>query len=94
MGPADAGGDAGQNDSGVLLMAFLLEVHIIDPGDDTIKVTHQFWGLTEREVLTYKREHLSSCEYFREAEKAGNTIEELEEIDEEELPDPEDFEAA
>lgn len=75
-------------------MPLLLEIHIIDPGDHTIKVTHQFWGLSEREVLTYKREHLSSCEYFRAAEKDGNTIEELMEVDEEEMPDPEDFEAA
>ena len=73
-------------------MAYLLEVHIVDPGDGTIKVTHQFWGLTEAECETYKREHLGSCEYFRAAEKAGNTIENLEVVDEDELPDPEDFE--
>ena len=67
-------------------MAYLLEVAIIDGGDDSIKVVHQFFGLTEREVETYKREHLSSCEYFRAAEKDGRTIEELEEIEESELP--------
>jgi hypothetical protein len=73
-------------------MAFLLEVAIIDGGDDTIKVVHQFYGLTEREVETYKREHLSSCEYFRAAEREGRTIEELEEIEADELPTPEDYE--
>lgn len=73
-------------------MAYLLEIHIIDPGDGTIKVTHQFWGTSRREVETYKREHLSSCEYFRAAEQAGNTIEELSEIDPEEMPDADDFE--
>lgn len=72
-------------------MAFLLEIHIVDAGDRTIKVTHQFWGLTEREVLTYKREHLGSCEYFRSAEKEGRTIENLEAVDEEDLPDPDEF---
>lgn len=73
-------------------MAYLLEVHIVDAGDDTIKVSHQFWGLTQEECETYKREHLESCEYFRAAEKAGNTIECLEQVNESELPDPADFE--
>lgn len=73
-------------------MAYLLEVAIIDGGDDSIKVVHQFFGLTEREVETYKREHLASCEYFRAAEKDGRTIEELEEIEPSELPTAEDYE--
>jgi hypothetical protein len=73
-------------------MAYLLEVAIIDGGDRTIKVVHQFFGVTEREVETYKREHLSSCEYFRAAEREGRTIEELEEIDASELPTEEDYE--
>jgi hypothetical protein len=73
-------------------MAYCLEVHIIDPGDGTIKVTHCFWGLTEREARTYYREHLASCEYFRAAEKEGRTIEELDEVDEDEMPCVEDFE--
>ena len=72
-------------------MAYCLEVHIVDPGDKTIKVTHCFWGITEQEAETYYREHLASCEYFRAAHQAGHVIEELEEIDEDELPDPADF---
>ena len=72
-------------------MAFALEVLIIDKGDETIKVSHTFYGLTEREVRTYYREHLSSCEYFQAAAKEGRTIEELEEISDEDLPDPEDY---
>jgi len=72
-------------------LAWLLEVAIIDGGDHTIKVVHQFYGLTETEVETYKREHLSSCEYFRSAEHDGRTIESLERIDEDELPDPDDY---
>lgn len=73
-------------------MAYLLEVHIVDAGDKTIKVSHQFWGLTQDEVETYKREHLASCDYFRSAERDGRLIEILEQIPDEELPTPEDFE--
>jgi len=73
-------------------MAFALEVMIIDAGDDTIKVSHTFYGTTRREVETYKREHEASCEYFRAAVQQGRTIEDLEEIDDDELPDPADFE--
>ena len=74
-------------------MAYCLEVAIIDGGDRAIKVVHQFFGYSEREVETYKREHLASCEYFRSAERDGRTIEELEEIDDSELPTEEDYEA-
>jgi len=73
-------------------MPYCLEVAIIDGGDRAIKVVHQFFGYSEREVETYKREHLASCEYFRAAERDGRTIEDLEEIDESELPTEEDYE--
>jgi len=73
-------------------MACVIEVHIVDPGDNTIKVTHQFWGVNEKEARTYYREHLSSCEYFRAAENEGRVIEEVNQIDADELPDPDDFE--
>jgi hypothetical protein len=68
-------------------MAYVLEVHIVDAGDNTIKVSHMFWGLTVAEVREYFREHLASCEYFRAAHKEGRVIQELEEIDDDELPD-------
>jgi hypothetical protein len=71
-------------------MAYALEVLVIDAGDKTIKVGHTFYGLTEREVRTYYREHQASCEYFAAAVKEGRVIEELEEIDDEDLPDPDD----
>jgi hypothetical protein len=71
---------------------YILAVYIVDAGDRSIKVGHEFYGLTVREVETYKREHLSSCEYFRAAEKEGRTLEELEEVDADELPDPDEFE--
>jgi hypothetical protein len=73
-------------------MAYLLEVAIIDGGDGEIKVVHQFYGVSRKEVETYKREHLASCEYYRSAEQDGRTIEELEEIEADELPTPEDYE--
>ena len=73
-------------------MAIALSVYIVDGGDGTIKVEHIFYGSTEREVRTYYREHLASCEYFRAAEKDGRVFEEVEEIPDAELPSPEDFE--
>jgi hypothetical protein len=73
-------------------MAFVLEVYVIDKGDATIKVQHSFFGVTEAEVQTYYREHQASCEYFRAAVQEGRVIEELEEIDDDDLPDPEDWE--
>lgn len=73
-------------------MAFLLEVAIIDGGDQTIKVVHQFYGLSRKEVETYRREHLSNCGYFRSAENDDRTIEQLEEIEDSELPTREDYE--
>jgi hypothetical protein len=71
-------------------MAFALEIAVIDKGDRTIKVIHTFYGLTEHEVRTYCREHQGSCEYFQAAVREGRTIEDLEEIDDDELPDPDD----
>lgn len=68
-------------------MAFALEVLVIDEGDGTIKVGHTFYGVTEEEVQTYYREHQQSCEYFRAAVKDGRVIEELEEIDDDDLPE-------
>jgi hypothetical protein len=73
-------------------MAVELTVYIIDAGDDTIKVAHTFFGETEREARTYKREHEHSCEYFAAAVKEDRTREELEEVDSEDLPCAEDFE--
>jgi hypothetical protein len=73
-------------------MAFALEAQIIDAGDGTIKVSHTFYGITEREVRTYMREHAHSCEYFSAAIKEGRVMEELEEIDDDELPEADEFE--
>lgn len=73
-------------------MAFLLNCAIIDGGDKTIKVVHQFFGLSVHEVDTYKQEHLGNCAYFRSAESEGRTVELLEEIPETSLPKAEDYE--
>ena len=72
-------------------MAFELQVFIIDGGDRTIKVGHTFYGYSEQEVETYKREHLANCDYFRSAEQEGRLIEVLEVVDDDELPDESDF---
>lgn len=71
-------------------MAYILEVLIVDKGDGSIKVGHQFYGLTEEEVRTYYREHQGSCEYFTAAVREGRAIETLEEVDDDELPDQDD----
>lgn len=68
-------------------MATILTVYIIDAGDETVKVGHQFYGLTEAEARTYYREHLLSCDYFKSAERDGCLVEEIEEVDEEDLPE-------
>jgi hypothetical protein len=73
-------------------VAFILKVYVIDAGDKTIKVGHEFYGLTEAEVDTYYREHVGSCEYFKAAVAENRVIEELEEVDDDELPDAADLE--
>lgn len=68
-------------------MAVILRVYIIDPGDGTIKVEHDFFGRTEKEVDTYYAEHIGSCEYFAAAVREDRVIEELEdEVPESDLP--------
>jgi hypothetical protein len=54
LGPPGASGGAWAGRE-VFLMAYCLEVAIIDGGDRAIKVVHQFFGYSEREVETYKR---------------------------------------
>jgi hypothetical protein len=73
-------------------MAWKIEIDIIDGGEETIKVTHIFWGTSLQEAETYKREHTHSCEYFKAALQEGRVIEEIEEIDDDELPELEEVE--
>lgn len=72
-------------------MAFALEVAIVDGGDETIKVVHTFYGLTEDECRTYFKEHLETCDYFRSAKRDGRLLEDLEEIDDDDLPEMDDY---
>jgi hypothetical protein len=70
-------------------MAYRLDVDVVDPSDGTIKVTHTFWGMTEKEARDYFNEHIESCEYFRAAVEEGRVIEDGEQIPEEDLPEAE-----
>jgi hypothetical protein len=68
-------------------MAWALHVYTVDPGDDTVKVEHIFYGLTRAEAQDYYGEHLKSCNYFRPAEEEGRNVEEWVEIEEDEIPE-------
>jgi hypothetical protein len=70
-------------------MAYDLEIMIIDPGDGTVKVVHHFFGVTEQEARHYYKEHMG-CEYLAAAVRDGRTVETLEEIDDDELPEAEE----
>lgn len=72
-------------------MACELRAYIVDR-DDTIKVAHSFYGEDEEECENLMQEHLRGCSYFSAAEADGRLITEFEEIDDDERPDPEDFE--
>jgi hypothetical protein len=72
-------------------MAVILTVYIIDPGDGTIKVGHEFYGQTKEEAETYFEEHIGSCEYFAAAVKEDRVLEELEHVPANELPRASDF---
>jgi hypothetical protein len=67
-------------------MAWAFTVDVVDPVDGEIKVSHTFWGETKEECRTYYEEHRKSCEYFDAAVLDGRTLEDMEEISDEELP--------
>ena len=52
-------------------------------------VVHHFFGLTEQEARHYYKEHMG-CEYLAAAVRDGRTVETLEEIDDDELPEAEE----
>lgn len=66
-------------------MAYALTIDIVEP-DDSIRMSVTFYGETEREVEAEWEGLKRRYEFFAEAEREGRTREELEEIDEEELP--------
>jgi len=73
-------------------MAYKLTVFIVNPDDEQIYVEHNFYGDTKADAEHVKREHLGSCEYFKAAEHEGRTVEEGEEISEEDWPSVDDDE--
>lgn len=67
-------------------MAYKLTVFIVNPDDKEIYVEHNFYGRTKADAEHVKREHLGSCEYFSAAEHEGRTVEEGEEIEDDDWP--------
>jgi hypothetical protein len=67
-------------------MAHRITVWIVDPGDKKIHVEHVFYGKDKAEAERMKAHHLDACSYFRQAETAGYTDEEAEEIPNSEWP--------
>lgn len=63
-----------------------LTVHIQDPEDGVVYVTHQFWGESEEMCEDNKRAHADQDELLRKAIADGRTEEELEELNDEEWP--------
>lgn len=67
-------------------MAFQIISYIVDPGDGKIKVSHTFYGHTRAEAEEYREHHIASCEYFSAAVEEGREMQEIEEVDDDELP--------
>lgn len=67
-------------------MAYRLTVFIVNPDDEQVYVEHNFYGETKADAEHVRDEHLGSCAYFKAAEEEGRTVEEGEEIDEDERP--------
>ena len=72
------------------MKAYSLTVDIVDLQTGEIHVTHTFWGETKAQVQARRREHEQGCEAFAAAVRDHRTIEDIEEIDEDELPCAED----
>src|SRR6201981_3384051 len=70
-------------------MGYKIVVDIVDPGDEEIKVSHIFWGPSEKEARTNYMPHLTTCDYFQAAQDEDRLIEEEFEIPEEDLPQAE-----
>jgi hypothetical protein len=73
-------------------MAYKLCAHVVED-EDTISVTHIFWGNTPEECNRVMKQHAAGCAAFGPAFKEDRVIvEKPEEIDPDEIPSPEDFE--
>ena len=71
-------------------MAYALNVDVIEP-DDEIRMSLTFWGREspEEAELTWKNLR-DKFEFFAAAHREGRTIEDLEKIPDNELPDASD----
>lgn len=67
-------------------MAHRITVYIVDPADKKIHVEHTFYGRDAAEAERHKEHHLAACPYFQEADLAGNTSEESDDIDDFDWP--------
>lgn len=72
-------------------MAYEMRVDICDE-DGGISVTHSFWGMTAKEAEAAMAAHLVQDKALAAAQDEGRTIEELEEIDDDDLPEAEEGE--
>jgi hypothetical protein len=68
---------------------YCLTVDIVDHRDGEIYVTYTFWGHTAVEARDHMRRHEQDCSCFAAAVREGRTVDELEEIDEDEMPEAE-----
>lgn len=59
-------------------MAVRITNMIVDQGDRRVHVVHEFYGETEAEAREMEEHHLGTCSYFRSAETAGDTAEQVE----------------
>lgn len=70
-------------------MAYCLNVDIVDE-DDSIHLTHHFWGQSEQEVRGYYKAHQEDCDYLSDAVLDGRVIEELKAVPDDALPQVEE----
>jgi len=74
-------------------MAYELSVDMVD-ADGEISVTHSFWGMTEKETEDAMETHLKADAALSAAVDECRTIDNLEEIDDADLPEVEEDDEA
>lgn len=72
-------------------MAVALNVDIFEE-DGEVAVRHTFFADSEEEAQEVKQEHMAHCEQLRKADAEGRTGEWSEEIDDDDVPNEEDYE--
>jgi hypothetical protein len=63
-------------------MSWAYHSYIVDPGDETVKVEHIFYGETKDDCIEGFNAHLRECDYFRPAAGEGRTDEVWEQLKE------------